>query len=304
MTHLYYPTSGLKSLRLYFYWSSAIFLFLLALLSLYATNPDTLTIELICGTIFLFTALIVGNSKKQYERHWLERVSLFAIMGVGLWTASDYENITYLVFIIPIYAHLLFTFKKANWLVLIFSLLLLYVSYSAYPFASMIQVFFSYISCAILITIIALMSEYHKQFLRQTLNLDQYIQAYNEQQLEIDLNKEVPRSDRQGSLLAYITIRLKSTHVPKRELSEINRLAQKMSMSLRLNDSLYLLKPYHFVVVLSGGEKSDIAEVFTQIQQHIEYFKEFSYTPKLHFYSQEDDTEALLQNIKGALHVI
>ncbi len=305
MPNLYHSISEFKRIRLRFYWSCTFFLLLLALLSLYEKNPSTLVVELMLAALFLLTAVVISGAKKQTERHWFERITLLLIMVIGVWTICEHDNVTYLMFIIPIQIHLVFNFKRANWVMLMFSLGVIYTTQKAYPLASTVQIIFTYAAGVCLVTIFALMNEYHKRFLRKTLNLDQHIQAYNEQQLEIDLNKEIPRADRQGSLLAYVTVRLnKGKKSNNKDLSEINRMAQKISFSLRLNDSLYLIKPYHFVIILSGGDEADMTEVFTQTKQHIKEFTHFCYLPELHFYNPEDDTESLLQNIKGALHVI
>lgn len=302
MLSAYFHFSNLQSIRIRFYLLGALVLGLLTLLSLYEGKTPDVFVELAVGVMLLVTigVLRISNACVQ-EIHWIEVLNLFCTMGVGIWAICLNKSMSYLIFAIPAYVHILFAFKKANIIVALFSLMVLYVTQKSQFSDNIFQIVFAYFSSVMLVTIFAYMSEIHNQFLRKILNMDQTISAYNELQLETDLGKEIPRADRQGSLLAYILVRFKYSDS---EITEVNRMAKSINQSVRLSDSLYLIKPDRFVVLLAGGEQSDVQNVLAEVQSQLGASCTLNYQLSLHSYNQEDDVESLIQKMRGNLNAV
>lgn len=302
MLSAYFHFSSLQSIRIRFYLFGALGLGLLVVLSLYEDKFPDLWIELAVVVMLLVTTGVLRFSKSSGQNvHWIEVLNLFSTMGIGICAIYLNKSMSYLIFVIPAYVHILFVFKKANIIVALFSMVVLYVAQKSQLSDNIFQMAFAYFSSVTLVTIFAYMSEIHNQFLRKTLNMDQNVSAYNELQLETDLGKEIPRADRQGSLLAYILVRLKYSDS---EIAEVNRMAKSINQSVRLSDSLYLIKPDRFVVLLAGGEQSDVQNVLAEVQSQLDSSCSLNYQLSLHSYNQEDDVESLIQKMRGNLNAV
>lgn len=299
------PSSKLLTVRLGFYLFTAVCLLLLASLHTDEEQNLCILIEAVLGGLFLLMAIFLYFFSPEHDEHWVEKITLFCVMGIAAWMLGVDEGMFYLIFIVPAYVYLIFDFKKATAAVLGFSLIVMYISWQSHPFIRVITILFAYFSIVALVGIFAFVNERHNQFLRRTLNMDDNVPAYNELQLSMDLDKEIPRADRQGSSLAYITLSFGGAkRLPNQHLPELIKVATDVGRYLRLSDSLYLIEPCHFVVLLAGGDESDMQGVFQQIQSKKADFLALNYSIELHFYHQEDDTESLLQKIKGHLYAV
>lgn len=298
-------SSNLQTIRIKFYILAAIFLFFYALLNSHQDHGLSFVFGAVLGLLMLTTAVFIYFSCQESDEHWGEKVTLFCVMGIAAWALGVNEELLYLIFIVPAYAYLVFDFKKATAALLGFSLIVVYISYQNYPFSRVVIILFSYVSIASLVGIFAFFSERHNQFLRRTLNMDNNLPTYNELQLAKDLDKEIPRADRQGSLFAYITLKFEGKkRISNQNLSEFVKAATDIGRHLRLSDSLYLIQPCHFLVLLAGGDEQDVQDVFQTIQSKKTEFLAHNYSIELHFYHQEDDTQSLLEKIKGHLHAV
>lgn len=265
-------------------WSAACFSFILILYSIYLIfkrrRRTPLYVEWIL-TILLGLFTIIGMHQKLYIIQW--------------------------IYFFPIYVFFVFSFRLANFIILIYSGIIFLIVLNYLDTHIRLQLLFTYSVCYAFSLTYALVNEHNKMLLSNLINTDPLTQIYNKHQLLHDLKKEISRADRQRKGLVLMTIKIPSSWQPLRTEEYENRLANvghRIQRNIRNFDTCYRLSGDDFVILMPNSTKSDADELNDIL--HVNLSKDHhapsnNFLVKTVIYQSDDDHHSLLRRATSNL---
>lgn len=230
-------------------------------------------------------------------------LTLFTLFGMKL-----SAQVVHWIYFVPIYTYFLFPFRVANYIALIYSLVLVLMVLHQFDNYIRLQMLFTYSACCVFSVMYALINERNNQGLTEIVNTDPLTQVYNEHQLFLDLNKEMTRADRQRSQLMLLAI---ATPVSWRRLKvedyeqRLSYLGKKLRHSLRDYDSCYRLNTDDFIILMphSGTDEAlQLQALIQQVMQSTRYQELHDMQMHQEHYRPDDDSQSLVARVMETLH--
>ncbi|MEN9464553.1 MAG: hypothetical protein RL217_734 [Pseudomonadota bacterium] len=228
------------------------------------------------GLVF-YAMFLLLTRKRPTPYPYVEWLLVLLLLFFTLFGMHQSAQVVHWVYFVPVYTFFLLPFIWANVALLFYSVLLTWVIWRQFEHDSRLQVIFTYLACFLFSFMYALINEMNNKRLLKLTNTDPLTQAFNENQLVNDLNKEITRAERQRSSLLLIWAAVpQSWSVLALEEFEQNlgRLGFSLRKSLRKFDTCYRLENNSFVIVMPQGEVADVVAIQQELQpQLVRFFK-------------------------------
>lgn len=262
--------------------------------------------------LFLSINLLRNRDPKQLEagfpgfKHSSLGLGLFGLIGMAITP----EFASTWVYFIPLFIFFFYDFKPALYLTIGFSVLItveLNLFGNVFENIQTLLNYYLYLSMAC--SLVYLRERRRKQLkpLRRTDNLTK---AATKEHLDHDLTKEIQRSEREGSELALVALRVDNKVLsklsPKEQDSVIIHLGKLLHNNLRLFDSYYLWEAHEFILVLphtSSAQAVKIANALrVKIRQEVHSGQEeVTVSAGISGLNIGDDSQAIIERASLAL---
>lgn len=187
--------------------------------------------------------------------HWLSHTVLLALMLVTTVGAMYMpQGITHWSYFIPLLAFLNYQMHVATVVTAIYSIVFSTILIFAVDGFERIQVFFIYLVSLSITLAFVYLREIKEQQLKPLRRTDHLTLASTRDYLTQDLEKEIQRSEREGTDLSVFALRvddisLEDLDEPRRN-ALLQQLGQLLHENLRLFEGYYRYEPEEFIVVL------------------------------------------------------
>ncbi|MDK2778766.1 MAG: GGDEF domain-containing protein [Pseudomonadota bacterium] len=257
--------------------------------------------------LVLYAGYLLLRRKKRASPYpeWLLVGLLLVFTLFGMHQSSEVAHWVYLV---PVYTYFLFPFRIASYITFAYSVVLVLLVLDDFSSYNRLQVLFTYAACYAFSVMYALINERTNTALTEIVNTDPLTQVYNEYQLQLDLNKEMTRADRQRSDLMLMAV---ATPDDWRELKEeeyeqrLVYLGKKLRRCLRKYDACYRLDNDDFVIVMPDSGQAAAEQLTAALKRCMEDDKSgLLQRLPLHAeaYQPDDDPQSLIGRLTGGLH--
>lgn len=231
---------------------------------------------------------------------WLLLLLLCAFTLFGMQQRGQSLHWMYLV---PPLIFLMFRFKVACILAALYSVVLIVWVLLDHDLAMRMQLIISYLACTMFSLMYALINYQSSRGLHEIVNTDSLTQVYNQNQLQLDLSKEITLADRQNFDFLLLLLKIPSSwqHLKVEEFDDhLGYLGRKLKRSLRNFDTAYRMNNDDFIVMMPHSDESDFENFKVQLLQqlNLDRYPEMQYLV-FHYvqYQQDDDQESLLDRL-------
>ena len=250
--------------------------------------------------LLLYSVYLIFKRRRRTPRYaeWVITILL------GLFTIIGMQQKLYIIqwiYFFPIYAFFIFSFRVANYIILVYSSIIFLLVLNYLDTHIRLQLLFTYSVCYAFSLTYALVNEHNKMLLSNLINTDPLTQIYNKHQLLHDLKKEISRADRQRTGLVLITIRMPQSWQPLRSEEYENRLANvghRIQMNIRTFDTCYRLSGDDFIILMPNSTKADADELNDILHLNLSkdhHVSSNKFLIKTVIYQPEDDHHSLLK---------
>lgn len=257
--------------------------------------------------LVLYAGFLLVRRKKRSSPYpeWIlvGLLSVFTLFGM-----NQSSQVVHWIYFVPIYTYFLFPFRAASYISLIYSAVLIVMVLDKFDSYIRMQMLFTYAACYIFSVMYALINERNNQGLIEIVNTDPLTQVYNQHQLDLDLNKEMTRADRQRSQLMLLAIATpRSWHSLKVDDYEqrLSYLGKKLRKSLRNYDACYRLDSDDFVILMPHSglpEAQQLKQEIHDSMQNSRYAELKSLTLHQENYRADDDSHSLIRRVMENLY--
>lgn len=195
-------------------------------------------------------------------------------------------------YILPLYLFSLLPFKPALTLTLGYALVFNLSTTVQLDGIERLQVLYLFWSATSIACIFIFTNREKQQHLQQLVSLDAECAAYNSQQLEDDLPRELARADRENTSLALLCIKPRTEH-PEPSLRKTSEQVNKM---LRPFDRLYRSDDYLIALMPTGSFRDSLSISYQFYNRYHEQMHLAAVVPGEHETEQE-----LLQKTKEVI---
>ena len=198
---------------------------------------------------------VKGFLGAQQGVHWLSHMVLLALMLVTTAGAVYMPvGITHWSYFIPLLAFLNYQMHVATIVTAVYSIIFSVVLIFAVDGFERIQVFFIYLVSLSITLAFVYLREIKEQQLKPLRRTDHLTLASTRDYLSQDLEKEIQRSEREGTDLSVFALRVDDISLEDLDESRRNALLQQLGQllheNLRLFEGYYRYEPEEFIVVL------------------------------------------------------
>jgi len=233
---------------------------------------------------FLSALLIINLIKSKDKKHieqsfkWFKYSSL-ALAFLTLYGLSQgIDTFKTWLYFIPLLIFFFYEFKPALWLVGAFSLIALFELDQSKQIFENVQTSLNYLLYLGMSCCLVYLREFRRKQLRPLRRTDNLTKAATREHLDDDLNKEIQRSEREGSELSTVALAIDEICLSKlspkeRDTVTIN-IGKLLHNNLRLFDSYYLWEHHEFLIVLPHTSSVQAIKIINalriQIRKEIE----------------------------------
>lgn len=229
--------------------------------------------------LVIYAVFLLLTRKRAMTFPYVEWLLVVLLLFFTLFGMHQSAQVVHWIYFVPVYTFFLLPFIWANLALVLYSLVVTWLVWQQFDHDARMQVIFTYLACFLFSFMYALINEVNNRRLLKLTNTDPLTQAFNENQLVSDINKEITRAERQRSSLLFFWV-----GVPK-EWSELNaelfeqnlgRLGFSLRKSLRKFDTCYRLDNNSFVIVVPQGNAEELIAIQQELQpQLIRFFKSY-----------------------------
>ena len=222
--------------------------------NVYAAVAAGFSVLLLLYAVYL---LMRGHKRASPYPEWalVFLLCLFTLFGM-----QQSDQATHWIYFVPGYVYFLFPFHVATYVALVYSTALFLLIVQEYDSYLRLQILFTYAACYLFAVMYAMLNERNNRGLIEIINTDPVTQVYNEYQLQLDLNKEMTRADRQSSELILVGVAIPPRwHTLKAEDYEqrLSFFGKKLKRCLRKYDTCYRLNSDNFIILMPHSSSDD-----------------------------------------------
>ncbi len=248
-----------QGLRANIYWGASLSTGLLGLTALLTRHFDAAIIAL---SFSVFMVVIVKLQTNNASSRYLEAASFLLITFLAIVTLSSAflpgALAEYWSYIFPVILFFILPVKYALVTVGIYTAIFLIVTTNFYAGPSKPQLLISYFFCLLLACAFAYLREERDKQLKPLRKTDNLTLASTLEHLETDLNREIQRSEREGSSLCLIALSVDdstlqhgtSARIPIEKAHLLRVLGRILHENLRPFDSYYRYHDDQFLIIL------------------------------------------------------
>ncbi|MCP5160989.1 MAG: diguanylate cyclase [Hahellaceae bacterium] len=206
-----------------------VFTVLLALNSIYQPQPDVQKHSFLSHLIVIFLCIVT--------------------LGSLIWNERMAESWS---FVVPLLLFLFYPVRLATRLVLSYSLLFVVCALVFYDTLERMQIIFNFLLCMGLTCMFVYLRETRESALKPLRRTDNLTLASTQEHLYYDLEKEIQRSEREGTSLAVLALGLDGGALTLREQRDplLTQLGQCLHEQLRPFDTYYRWHNDEFLLIL------------------------------------------------------
>ncbi|WP_369857125.1 hypothetical protein [Candidatus Thalassolituus haligoni] len=241
---------------------------------------------------------------RPYRRRWPEWLVVTLLVLMTLREMSTGLDTVHIGYWVPFYLIFAFRWSHAYWMLLAFSLLFLCLA----VWSDMLlraQIVVTYLVSVVVAAAIGWFNESGAVRLREEVGADPRTGAYNEDQLQIDLAREIPRADRQTSRLLLALVVLPSAWRQwdsEKYEDSIHQLGEQLRQGVLAFHTLYRLKSDDFLVLMPHGNSNDIELIEQRIGSGLHGPVDQQVEVVAIHYQPDDDIHSLMDRISEARH--
>ncbi len=247
-----------QPIRVRIYWLAAAIAILLAVSALFAADYPTSLLALLLGALLFANGWISQQHALPEDG---QGPHILAHLVVGFLTVATLVSFIfvpdlaeYWCYLFPLIVFLVYRVKIASTLTAAYAVLVMFSLIQFYDKPAKVQIFFTFLLCLALTLAFVYLREIKERQLKPLRRTDSLTLASNREYLTQDLDKEVQRSEREGTDLSVLALALDPdclTDLPENQLDLLlNRLGRTLHENLRLFDSYYRYNQTEFVVIL------------------------------------------------------
>lgn len=288
---------------------AALALSVIAVLDLIESHTVFAAVAAGFALVLLLYALMLLLRGHQRSSPYPEWILVLALALFTLFGMQQSEDVVHWVYFIPGFIYFLFPFHVASYLALIYSTAMVLMIISEFDSYLRLQILFTYGACYAFAVMYALINERNNQGLSAIVNTDPVTQVYNEYQLGLDLTKEMTRADRQSDELNLVGVAVpKEWNALKTEEYEerLSYLGKKLKRCLRRFDTCYRLNSDRFVILMPHSTEDGVSVLCENLMDDLEGSDRYAGASNIRIhrdrYSPEDDIQAIVDRIEGALN--
>lgn len=253
------------------------------------------------SSVLIIYATYLLLKRRRKTPPYIEWAIALLLAASTIFGTQQDSHIVHWIYFFPVYVFFLFPFKIAHYIMLTYSLIILWVILNNFDNYLRLQILFTYLACYIFALAFTLVNERRKMMLSNFINTDSLTQVYNEHQLIHDLNKEIIRADRQRTGLVIIAIRLPASWQSLKTEEYEDRIANaghRVRSNIRTFDTSYRLNTDDFIIMLPNSNQEDGETLYNVLLSKI---NKSSHPAKNKFlinsatYHPEDDYDSLLK---------
>lgn len=254
--------------------------------------------------LVLYATYLLLIRQRQQPAPYIEWALVLLLLFFTLFGMHQNPQVVHWVYFVPIYVFFLLPFVWANVALVVYSLVLTLLIWQQFTQDMRLIVLTTFFSCYLFSLMYALINDRNTRRLLTLTNTDPLTQAFNENQLIADLNKEITRAERQhSSLLLMLLSPPQSWDDQKLEALEQNlgRLGYALRKTLRKYDSFYRLENNRFVVLIPHGKVENVIELQQGLQPHLTrlFGLDSSFRMRVMAFKSGDDSLGLLRRLQG-----
>ncbi|WP_020409345.1 GGDEF domain-containing protein [Hahella ganghwensis] len=274
---------------------------------------------LMLGFAVIFAILLTANwrlnarNSEKPAPMWLSHVIVGFLIVTTLASLTKYQHTTeQWCYILPLIAFLIYRIQIATFLTAGYSIALAVALIGYYQGPEKVQIFFIYLLSLAMTLAFVYLREIKEQQLRPLRRTDNLTLACTREYLIQDLDKEVLRSEREGTDLSVLALSLDTaaTDLASQEERDhlLHRLGGLLHENLRLFDSYYRYETVDFIIVLphTGSKEANkkAAQLRLKTRQELSSREHtVSISIGVSTLNVGDTAETLIANAKKALTV-
>ncbi|RMF17990.1 MAG: GGDEF domain-containing protein [Gammaproteobacteria bacterium] len=237
----------------------------------------------------LFGLLLMLNGWAQThdrpaQARWLTHLSMALLVGLTLVSLRYPGHAEHWSYLVPLVAFLVYPLRPATWVATGYSVALATGLILLYHGEARIQIFFTYLATLMITVAFVYLREIREQQLKPLRKTDNLTLALTREYLVQDLEKEIQRSEREGTDLSVLALGIDRASAEGMDNEALDlllhRLGRVLHGALRLFDSYYRYDDDRFVIILphtgsraalktSSRLRKAVREVFEQEGQPV-----------------------------------
>ncbi len=232
---------------------------------------------LMLGFALIFALLLSANwhinarNAEQPAPLWLSHIIVGFLMITTLASLVHFQNTAeQWCYILPLIAFLIYRIQVATFLTAVYSIALAVAIIGYYQGPEKVQIFFIYLLSLAMTLAFVYLREIKEQQLKPLRRTDNLTLASTREYLLQDLDKEVQRSEREGTDLSVLALSLDTAalHHANREEKDhlLHRLGRILHETLRLFDSYYRYESVDFIIVLPHTGSKEATKKAAQLR--------------------------------------
>lgn len=270
--------------------------------NVYAAVAAGFSVLLLLYAVYL---LMRGHKRASPYPEWalVFLLCLFTLFGM-----QQTDQATHWIYFVPGYVYFLFPFHVATYVALVYSTALFLLIVQEYDSYLRLQILFTYAACYLFAVMYAMLNERNNRGLIEIINTDPVTQVYNEYQLQLDLNKEMTRADRQSSELILVGVAIPPRwHTLKAEDYEqrLSFFGKKLKRCLRKYDTCYRLNSDNFIILMPHSSSDDAERLQEDLLDDLAGSERFEGLTQVKVvqdvYLPEDDIPSMIKRIQEVL---
>ena len=232
---------------------------------------------LMLGFALPFALLLTANwrlnarNTEQPAPPWLSHIIVGFLMITTLASLVRFQNTAeQWCYIVPLIAFLIYRIQVATFLTAGYSIALAFAIIGYYQGPEKVQIFFVYLLSLAMTLAFVYLREIKEQQLKPLRRTDNLTLASTREYLLQDLDKEVQRSEREGTDLSVLALSLDAAalhHASRDEKDHLlHRLGRILHETLRLFDSYYRYESVDFIIVLPHTGSKEATKKAAQLR--------------------------------------
>ncbi|MBU6951844.1 MULTISPECIES: GGDEF domain-containing protein [unclassified Hahella] len=232
---------------------------------------------LMAGVSGVFAGLLLANGKLN-QRHgeqpaplWLSHVIVVFLVLITLAAMVRYPGTAeQWCYIVPLIAFLIYRIQVATIVTSAYSIALALALIGYYQGPEKVQIFFIYLLSLAMSLAFVYLREIKEQQLKPLRRTDNLTLASTREYLTQDLDKEIQRSEREGTDLSILALSIDSNSLEHASADDkdhiLHRLGRMLHENLRLFDSYYRYENVDFIILLPHCNSREAAKKASQLR--------------------------------------
>jgi len=279
------PTEINQNIRYRIYFWAAATTLLMAVTALITGHVQSALLAFIFSGLLIISSLHLkktmpsnlsseeeDESARTFEpKTLLTHTIMLLLAGITLFSMSGQpQQAEPWIYVFPLLVYFLYPLKLAHYITIVYTALLLVLLSVTYHSPVKVELFLNYLLCLLLTLIFVYLRETRNRQIKPLRRTDNLTSASTKEYLQDDLEKEILRSEREGTGLTVLALAVDPSTLPNMQETDkdvlLSRLGHMLHALLRPFDGYYRLEQDEFIISLPHTRTRDALKTAEKIR--------------------------------------